>query len=243
MNGLLRNFKKMKRKKVRVAIIDNSIDPSVYNPIDHWRAFLGVPWEAFRAVETCFPDLDKGYTHIILTGSEASIAERENWVYEETEVVQEAVERGIPILGSCYGHQLLVLALRGPAHLRRCPQAEVGWIPIQIRKKNSLLGDEGEVYAFSIHFDEVIGLNDDFLILASTSGCRIHAFELRSKPVWGIQSHPEINISAARELLENLIRLELKSSPLFEAALRMRPKDSGLIWRIVRHFLASGENP
>lgn len=232
----------MKRENVRVAIIDNSIDPTVYRPIDHWRTFLSVPWEAFRAVEKSFPDLDQEYTHLILTGSEASIIEREDWVYEEVEFVQEALERGIPILGSCYGHQLLVLALRNPAHIRRCPQPEVGWIPIRIRKKNSLLGDEGEAFTFSIHFDEVIGLDDDFLVLASTPACRVQAFELRTKPAWGIQFHPEINIFAAKELLENLIRLELKTSPLFEEALRARPRDSGLIRRIVRHFLASDKN-
>ena len=66
----------MKSDDIRVAIIDNSIDPTVYKPIDHWRTFLGVSWEAFRAVQGCFPDLDQGYTHIILTGSESSILDR-----------------------------------------------------------------------------------------------------------------------------------------------------------------------
>lgn len=235
------SFKNMKRENVRVAIIDNSIDPTVYKPIDHWRTFLGVPWEAFRAVESCFPDLDREYTHLILTGSESSILERESWVYEEVEVVREAIERGIPVLGSCYGHQLLVLALRGPAHVSRCSQPEVGWIPIQIQKKNGLLGNELEAYTFALHFDEVIGLDDDFPVLASSPVCHVQAFELRAKPVWGIQFHPEINISAAKELLENLIRLELKSSSLFEEALRTKPQDSGLIRKIVRHFLFSGK--
>jgi GMP synthase-like glutamine amidotransferase len=231
----------MTRENVRVAIIDNSIDPSVYKPVDHWRTFLSVPWEAFRASKSCFPDLDKGYTHLILTGSETSILESESWVYEEVGVVQEALARGIPILGSCFGHQLLALALRGPAHVRRCPQPEVGWIPVTIKKKNGLLGDRAEAYAFSLHFDEVIGLDNDFLVLASTRSCRVQAFELKTKPAWGVQFHPEINIPAARELLENLIRLELKTSPLFGEVLRTRPQDSGLIRRIIRYFLAFGE--
>jgi GMP synthase-like glutamine amidotransferase len=237
----LRRVRKMMREGARVAIIDNSIDPAVYKPIDHWREFLGVPWEAFRAADSCFPDLDKKYTHLILTGSEASILERENWVYEEVEVVQKALDRGIPILGSCYGHQLLALALRGPTHVRRCPLPEVGWIPVKVGRKNALLGDEGEAYTFALHFDEVIGLDDDFVILASTPACRVQAFALRTQPAGGIQPHPEINASAARELLQNLIRLELKTSFLYEAALTTRPRDSGLIRRIVRHFLASCE--
>jgi GMP synthase-like glutamine amidotransferase len=233
----------MRSDSIRVAIIDNSIDPTVYRPVDHWRAFLGVSWEAFGAVKGCFPDLDQGYTHLILTGSESSILDRENWVDEEMEVVQEALDRGIPLLGSCYGHQLLALALRGPAHVRRCPQAEVGWIPLKIEKKNSLLGNEAKAYSFSLHFDEVIDLDDDFIVLASTPACRVQAFQLRGRPVWGVQFHPEINIAAARVLLENLICLGLKTSPLFEQALKTRPKDSGLIRKIVRHFLASTGSP
>jgi len=229
----------MARQTPRVAIIDNSINPAVYNPIGHWRRFLKAPWEAFRAAESLFPKLGDQYSHVILTGSEASILERENWVYEEVEVVQEALDRRIPILGSCYGHQLLALALRGPGHVRRCPWPEVGWMPLTIEKSNDLLGQRGEAYTFALHFDEVINLDDEFVVLASTPACRVQAFALKTRPAWGIQPHPEINPSAARDLLKNLIRLGLETSSLYEAALTTRPRDSGLILRIVRHFLSS----
>jgi GMP synthase-like glutamine amidotransferase len=227
----------VKGEDILVALVDNSVDPSVYKPVDHWKTFLGVPWEAFRAVEGCFPDLERGYTHLILTGSETSILDREDWVEGELEIIREALEKRIPILGSCFGHQILALALRGPAHVRRSPQPEVGWLPVRIEKKSSLLGRRGEAYSFTIHFDEVIGLDDEFIILASTPECPVQAFELRSGPAWGIQFHPEINIPAARELLRNLVRLKPETSPLFERALKTKPRDSGLIRRIVRGFL------
>jgi GMP synthase-like glutamine amidotransferase len=228
---------------ILVAIIDNSLDPSVYRPVDHWRTFLDVPWEAFRAVESCFPDLERGYSHLILTGSEASILDGEGWVEGEVEIVREALEKRIPILGSCYGHQVLALALRGPAHVRRCAHPEVGWLPVRIEKESSLLGPRGEAYSFTIHFDEVIGLDDDFIVLASAPACPIQAFALRSGPAWGIQFHPEINIPAARELLRNLVRLKLETCSLFERALKTRPRDSGLIRRIVRGFLEARAEP
>jgi len=224
---------------LKVAILDNSIDPGVYKPIEHWRAFLAAPWEAFRAVEGRFPDLSRGYTHLLLTGSEASIVEREDWVYEEIRVVQEALARSIPILGSCYGHQLLALALRGPAHVRRCPHPEVGWIPIRILRPSALLGKERTAFSFSIHFDEVINLDEDFLILASTPACPVQAFELRGRPAWGIQFHPEIDVPSARELLRNLVGLDGKNRALFKATLAAKPRDSGLIRRIARRFLAT----
>jgi GMP synthase-like glutamine amidotransferase len=226
------------KKDIRVAIVDNSIAPSVYKPVEHWAAFLQVPFSSFRAPEGRLPGLEKGgFTHIILTGSEASIVEREGWVDAEVEFVQEALNLDFPILGSCYGHQLLALALRGPAHIRRALRPEIGWYPIDIRTKSGLLGEEGAFYAFSSHFDEVIDLDEGIRVLASTRGCPVQAFELEGRPVWGIQFHPEIDIPAALEFLRNLVDLGLKTSSLFEEALGMKPQDSGLIRRMVRHFL------
>src|SRR4030042_118627 len=178
------------KKDPRVASLDNSIAPSVYTPVEHWAAFLQVPFASFRAPEGQLPDLEKDFTHLILTGSEASIVEREGWVDSEVEFVRDALSRGFPTLGSCYGHQLLVLALCGPAYVRRCSRPETGWRAIAIREKSGLMGGEGVLYAFSSHFDEVVGLDDRFRILASTPDCPVQAFELKGRPGGGMQFLP-----------------------------------------------------
>lgn len=227
----------MRKEEVKVAIIDNSIDAKIYNPLDHWKAYLDIKWDSFKATESCFPDLSDGYTHLILTGSEASILERESWVYEEIGVIQEAMEKGLSILGSCYGHQLLALALMGPSHVQRSVHPEVGWIPIQIKEESKILGKKRRAFSFSIHFDEVVNLDDSFLILASSENCLIQAFQIRNKPVWGFQIHPEINVAFARKLLRKLVSTNIKSAPLFREALRSNPRDSGLIHHIVENFL------
>ncbi len=227
----------MIKREAKVAIVDNSIDSSIYNPVDHWRTYLDVEWHSFKATKSRFPDLKRGYTHIILTGSEASILDRESWVFEEVEVVRDAVEKGLSILGSCYGHQLLVLALLGPAHVRRCAHPEIGWIPVKVEVENGLLGEKKLGHSFSIHFDEVTNLTGSFLVLASSRHCRVQAFQMRERPVWGLQIHPEIDVRKGRELLKKLISLKLKATPLFEKALRSKPEDSGLIRKIIKEFL------
>lgn len=227
----------MREKEVKVAFLDNSIDSSIYNPQEHWKLYLEVAWDAFKATESHFPDLKRGYTHLILSGSEASIIERENWVYEEIEVVQDAVEKGLSILGSCYGHQILALALLGLSSVQRCVHPEVGWIPIQIEVENELLGKKRTAFSFSSHFDEVVNLSDAFLVLASSKDCQIQAFQLKERPIWGIQIHPEINISNAQILLKKFVSLDLETKPFFEKALKSTPRDSGLVRRIVRNFL------
>ncbi len=231
------------RKDVRVAVIDNSINPSIYTPVEHWAKFLGVPFSPYRAPDGRLPSPGSGYTHFILTGSEASIREREAWVDEEVEFVRDIVSRGFPVLGSCYGHQLLALALCGPDRVASSARPEVGWYPIDVLEENGLLGGKGRIYAFCSHFDEVAGLSEGFRILASTPDCPIQAFELIGRPVWGVQFHPEIDVPDARLFLGRLTELGLPSSPVFAAALRREARDSGVIRRIVGRFLSSTPVP
>ncbi len=228
------------KKDAKLALIDNSIDSSIYTPEEHWKPCLTIECHSFKATQNQFPDLSKGrYTHVLLTGSEASILEREEWVDAEVEVVHKAIEEGIPILGSCYGHQLLAFALFGPSSVRRSTHPEVGWISIQTKECSELLGESRQAYSFSIHFDEVVSDNENFHILAYSEHCQVQAFQWKSKPVWGIQIHPEIDVPHARALLKNLISLKLKTTPIYEEALKSTPRDSGLIKHIVQGFLSS----
>ena len=229
----------MEKRGKKVAIIDNSLDPFLYDPTGHWSSYLDVEWKSFRATKGHLPDLREGFTHLILTGSEASILERENWVYEEADLVQEALDKGLAILGSCWGHQLLAFILCGADYVRRSPQPEVGWIAVQIKKDNSLLGKKKQAYSFSLHFDEVVNLGNDFDTLASSKYCQVQAFQWKNGAVWGFQIHPEIDIRGGQIFLKKLISLRLQTTAYFEEALRQRPKDSGLIHLIVRNFIAS----
>lgn len=220
----------------KVAIIDNSIDPVLYRPIEHWNRYLPVEADAFTAREGRFPD-PGAYTHMILTGSEASILEREDWVEEEAAVVREAVRNGASVLGSCWGHQLLAFALAGPSHVRRCARPEIGWIPVRVVRGNDLLGPPGEFFTFSVHYDEVRDLPGSFEVLASSDPCPVQAFRVRGKPVWGLQCHPEVDIATGVRFLEDLIDRGFKGREALLEALSSLPRDSGFISRIVRAFL------
>ncbi|MFC2163888.1 type 1 glutamine amidotransferase [Acidobacteriota bacterium] len=229
-------------KKIKVAIIDNSIDATIYTPVEHWKAYLDTEWDAFRAKEHRFPDLRQGhYSHLILTGSEASILEREKWVEEEIELVQDAAERDIPVLGSCWGHQLLAVIFAGPTHVRRANKPEIGWFPLSIEGDNYLLGELDQAFVFNSHFDEVIGLGPQFVVFASTKDCPNHAFKLKGKSIWGIQSHPEMNIAHAKEYLKNNVARKHAYSSLYSQALDSTPKDSEMIHQVTKNFLQSND--
>jgi len=221
----------------RVAIVDNAIYPDLYQPVEHWRTWLGgVSWDSYYAPDGKLPALS-GYSHVILTGSEASILQREPWADREVEFVQEAFDAGRAILGSCYGHQLLALALAGPAHVGRCREPEIGWIPIEIKAPSALLGDAGPAYTFSVHFDEVRDLPEPFEVLASTEICPVQAFGVKGRNVWGLQIHPEIDVEPARRILSRFGAIFPRVEPLYARALSGESRDSRLILRIVNSFL------
>ncbi|MBU4202728.1 MAG: type 1 glutamine amidotransferase [Acidobacteria bacterium] len=221
----------------RVAIIDNSIHPDIYDPVTHWSAFLSNPWEAYRAKDNSLPDISR-FSHLIITGSEASILERKDWVEEEVVLVRRAVENGLSVLGSCYGHQLLALSLAGPESIRRTAVPEIGWIPLHMEGRNSFLGQAKSAFTFTLHFDEVHNLDERFDVFASTKICPVQAFQLKGRTVWGLQPHPEITIDQGLKLLRDLIDAGAKGREGMEQALWSRPQDSGLIYPILIHFLS-----
>ena len=228
-----------KTRPAKVAIVDNSIFPDIYRPVEHWSRYLACPWEAFAAREGRWPDL-ADFTHVILTGSEASILERDPWVEEEARLVVRAVESGVAVLGSCWGHQLMAYALAGESHVRRCARPEVGWIPLRVEKDNALLGPAGTAYTFSVHYDEVRDLPDAFEVLASTAACPVQAFKIKGRPAWGLQCHPEVDIPDGLAFLRDLVKRGFKGREALLDALDMPPRDSGLIHRIVRTFTSCG---
>lgn len=230
----------LRQEPVRLAIIDNSVFPEIYRPVEHWSRYLSVPWEPFVARDLHFPDPAR-FTHLILTGSEASILEPAAWVAEEADVVTEAVRRGLAVLGSCWGHQLLAQALAGPGRVGRCPRPEIGWISLHLKESSGLLGKAGEEPAtFSVHFDEVRDPGPDFEVLASSNLCAVQAMRLKGSPVWGLQCHPEVDIPTGRRFLGDLLGIGFKGREGLLEALASTPRDSGLIRRIVPAFLAAG---
>lgn len=230
------------QEDIKVAILDNSIDPRVYNPVNHWSKHLDFPWQAFRPQDGEFPDWSVGFTHVIITGSEASILNRDAWVNDEIELVKEAAKRGLSLLGSCYGHQILTISLAGFRHVRKCVQPEIGWLPIEITQESDLLGRPRTVYAFSSHFDEVADLGEEFKVLSRTEYCAVQAFQWKEKSVWGLQYHPEMDVEEASEYMKKTIRKSDFGRFHYETGMKTVPRDSGLIHRIMRRFIKKTKN-
>jgi GMP synthase-like glutamine amidotransferase len=157
-------------------------------------------------------------------------------VEREVELTQTAVDNGLAVFGSCYGHQILALALAGRKHVRRCANHEIGWFPIKITRENSLFGKKRTIFAFCSHFDEVFDLGESFTVLSESEKCEIQAFQWKEKPVWGLQYHPEISVPEASKYIRDSAAKSEKRASFYKDALDLTPRDSGVIHGIISNF-------
>ncbi len=145
-------------------------------------------------------DLSK-YSHVILSGSEASVVEDNPWDAVLEMIIHDAIEQKKPLLGICYGHQFIVRAIAGRHCVKKSEIPEIGWADIHISNSPIFEGITAPVCMVS-HYDEVCNLNENFKIIASTPGCPVHGFQYKNLPVWGVQFHPEYNIEEANEIFD-----------------------------------------
>jgi GMP synthase (glutamine-hydrolysing) len=124
---------------------------------------------------------------IILSGGPASVYEANS-----PKCDPRIFSLGIPILGICYGMQLASQALGGA--VEKCPAREFGRSRLEIASMEKLFaGFPHEIDVWMSHGDQVHALPDDFETLASTSTCPFAAVKHKTKPIYGLQFHPEVS--------------------------------------------------
>ncbi|MGB2983989.1 MAG: type 1 glutamine amidotransferase [Candidatus Bipolaricaulia bacterium] len=224
----------------RVLIVDNAVHRFLFKPCWHWKAHLkGIDTRIVNVPSgAAIPPLD-AFTHIILTGSEASIIEPKPWFEVEAMLIREAVDRGIPILGSCFGHQMLVYALSGPDYLQRSDPPEVGWAKIEMAESDPLFdGLPNPWNSFVYHFDEVVDPPEPWRKLGRTRLCDTHVLRYGDRRVWGIQAHPEMSSWKARIFLRFTLLLGRKPVRHIFHALRNAPPRNDVADTVLQRFLA-----
>jgi GMP synthase (glutamine-hydrolysing) len=124
---------------------------------------------------------------VILSGGPASVYEKKapklpSWLFEKK----------IPVLGICYGMQLLAFVLGGK--VRSAKAREYGPEPIFLRNSSKLFeGVQSGSLSWMSHGDEVVQLPPGFTILAESSSGSIAAIGNEEKKMYGVQFHPEVS--------------------------------------------------
>jgi len=162
------------------------------------------------------------------------------WVDGEAELVRRAAASGVRILGSCFGHQMLVRALSGPECIARAAHPEVGWTPLEIVADDELLrGVPNPWTVFSFHFDEVVDAPAPWRVLARSRDCATQILRYGDRPIWGIQAHPEISRRTAEFATRAYLLLACHRGGVPRATLRCPPADDQAFFALVSRFVGA----
>ncbi|MGH8912418.1 MAG: glutamine-hydrolyzing GMP synthase [Acidimicrobiia bacterium] len=123
---------------------------------------------------------------IILSGGPASV-----YAEDAYRVDPGLLELDVPILGICYGHQLLVDMVGG--EVVNTGSGEFGKTPLSVTADSVLLSDLAPTHeVWMSHQDLVAQAPSGFVTVASSPGAPVAAMEDRSRGLYGVQFHPEV---------------------------------------------------
>jgi len=187
-----------------------------------------------------FPDL-ADYDMLVPMGSVRSLTnagEIDTWIFDELNMVRAAHNRGTPMLGVCFGGQLLAAALGGS--VERAPEPEIGWYEIREPDSslNGALNPLGPGPWFQWHHDrftpppeaEVLAVNENAVQLFRLGRCV------------GTQFHPEVTYDHVESFLtgaddEYLAAQGLNRQTLLEGIRHHEARNARQCFALVDWFL------
>lgn len=209
--------------------------------MDDWIAGgLGIGREHVRTVSVfegeALPD-PADCSGILLTGSHAMVTDREPWSELAAVWLRTAVPAGIPILGICYGHQLIAHAMGGKVGACR-NGSEFGTADIRLTSRTSddpLFKGFPQIFKGHVtHSQSVLELPPGASVLASNDRDAHQAFRI-GQSVWGTQFHPEFDegiLKAYIEICSEMLEKEGQSPEEILKTVRQTPEGG----RILRRF-------
>ncbi|GAB7010578.1 type 1 glutamine amidotransferase [Halorubrum trueperi] len=179
--------------RLRFALLNAAHDGG--NTRRNFRRELDADLAEFDASDGHLPE-HADFDGVVVTGSRSSVYWDEAWIPPLVDYVADAADAGVPILGVCYGHQVLAEALGG--RVAGMDSFEIGYNAIRRRDDDELFADVSEEFtAFTTHGDAVVDLPPNATLLAENEH-GVHAF--RDGHCWGVQFHPEYDVETAREV-------------------------------------------
>ena len=144
----------------------------------------------------------RDYKGIILSGGPSSVHEKDGLKCDAG-----IFQLGVPVLGICYGHQLMAHVLGGLVEPGE--RSEYGKAFVDVLKKEDVFSDvSGEEVVWMSHFDQVTRVPEGFEVTAKSPDCPIAGMTDHANRFYAIQFHPEVTHTlCGMKILENFVEI------------------------------------
>lgn len=132
---------------------------------------------------------------LLIMGGPMSVNDPDPWIDQELAYVKNVIAQGIPVLGICFGAQLLAKALGGT--IRPGTTFEIGMVPVTVTeagKADPVFRDLPETFSVFQWHGEGITLGSEGVTLAGSTDFPVQAFRHQDR-IYGLLFHPEIEQS------------------------------------------------
>lgn len=138
----------------------------------------------------------------LITGSKFGVYEEHPWITPLSTLICQAYQADIPLVGICFGHQLIAQALGG-----KVVKSDKGWslgvAEYQIHQPAEWMTQAEKTFAIqAYHQDQVVELPDETQVLAGSEFCPYGALSIANKAIT-FQGHPEFSSTYIKALLTN----------------------------------------
>jgi len=148
---------------------------------------------------------------IIVLGSAASVNDENKWQKDISNIIIDASANCIPILGLCYGHQLIGHIFGGKVEPLWSGEKKQGERIVRVKKSN-IWGEPSNGPLLYSHQDGITEIPPNFEIIADSDLVSTDAIASKSEPIWGFQTHIEATQTFVNEhhIPVNDVRKSLK---------------------------------
>ena len=177
---------------------------------------------------------------LLIMGGPMSVNDSDSWIAEELQFVKTAMNKGIPVLGICFGSQIMAKALGGS--VVPGPTFEIGMIEMKVTdegKNDPVFSQLPSMFQFFQWHGEGIILPPDLQSLVASTDFPVQAFRVKDR-CYGLLFHPEMEEEGMqalfRECSEDVKKGGIPSEAIHAQAIPHLPTLHQFADRLIRHL-------
>ncbi len=160
----------------------------------HMLAGRGFEFDTYPVLEGVFPSGPEAADGWLITGSRYSAYEPHEWIAPLEEFLRQAYGAGVPVIGVCFGHQILAQALGG-----KVEKFDGGWSVGAVDYELEGVPEKRTIMAW--HQDQVVKLPHGAEVRGSSAHCKYAMLAYGDRAI-SVQPHPEFSAQFVKDLIE-----------------------------------------